>query len=128
MRDYDAWIAFIASRETVPFDWDGNNCGAYAGGAILALTGRDPMPELNVRSEREARRLVLREGGMEALVNKRLRPIDIGAAQRGDLAGVADDAFGIRLMVIEGETLVSPGDRGNRRGPRSAMIRAWSAT
>ncbi len=128
MRDYEAWIAFIASREAVPFDWDGNHCGAFSAGAILALTGRDPMPELNVRSERDARRLMVREGGMEALVSKRLRPIAIGAAQRGDLAGVADDAFGIRLMVIEGETLVSPGDRGNRRGPRSAMIRAWSAT
>lgn len=128
MRDYDAWVAFIAAREAVPFDWDGNNCGAYGAGAIEALTGRNPMPELNVRSEREARRLVLREGGMDALVSKRLRPIAIGDAQRGDLAGVADDAFGIRLMVVEGEMLVSPGPRGNRRAPRSAMFRAWSAT
>lgn len=127
MRDYDAWIAFIASRETAPFDWDGNHCGAYAAGSILALTGRDPMVGLNVRSERDAQRLMRREGGMEAVVNARLRPIAIGQAQRGDLAGVPDDVFGVRLMVIEGDLLVSPGPRGNRRGPRSAMIRAWSA-
>jgi hypothetical protein len=29
-------------------------------------------------------------------------------------------------MIVEGELLVSPGDRGNRRLKRSAMVLAWS--
>jgi hypothetical protein len=30
-------------------------------------------------------------------------------------------------MVIEGETLVGPGEHGLIRLPRSVMLRAWSA-
>jgi hypothetical protein len=33
---------------------------------------------------------------------------------RGDIGGVLTPQFGIHPMIVEGLTLVGPGDRGNR--------------
>ncbi|MES3152949.1 hypothetical protein O6Y00_11155 [Sphingomonas faeni] len=71
-------------------------------------------------------RALRRLGGMEAAVSARLTAIAPALAQRGDIAGVPDDMLGLRLMVVEGETLVGPGDNGNCRQKRNAMTHAWS--
>jgi hypothetical protein len=126
MRDYGALARYLAERRAMPFAWGrkGNDCAAFAGGAIKAQTGRDPLAGLRWSTATGAARLIARLGGMEAAVSARLTPIAPAKAHRGDLAGVADGRFGLLLMVVEGETLIGP---GNSRAPRSAMIHAWSA-
>ncbi|MEO0872087.1 MAG: hypothetical protein AAFY19_09045, partial [Pseudomonadota bacterium] len=66
-------------------------------------------------------------GGLRAVMNARLNRISPAMAQRGDIAGLPDAAFGVRLMVVEGATLVGPSKTGLKRLPRSAMRAAWSA-
>lgn len=127
MRDVEALIAFIASREGVPFAWAGNHCVAYAAAAVKAQTGVDPLRRIRVTSARGAAAVLDRMGGMEAAISTRLRPIAPALARRGDIAGVADSEFGLRVMVVEGDTLVGPSPTGNRRMDRAAMLRAWSA-
>ncbi|WP_380787229.1 DUF6950 family protein [Sphingomonas sp. R86521] len=128
MRDYDALLAFVAGRTTLPFDWKRNDCVRYAAGAVLAQTGVDPLRGvIRWGTARGAVRVLDRMGGMEAAVSSRLTAIAPAMAARGDIAGVPDDDLGLRLMVIEGETLVGPGDAGNRRLKRSVMTHAWRA-
>ena len=127
MRNYDALVAFIAARERVPFAWAGNHCAAFGAGAVQAQTGRNPLRDVRVTTEKGALLAAARRGGLAVAISARLRPIAPSMARRGDIAGVPDDAFGVRVMVVEGETLVGPGPTGNRRAPPSAMICAWSA-
>lgn len=128
-RDHDALIRFIAERERTPYRAGRrhNDCAAYAGGAVSAQTGRNPLRGLRWSTEAGAARVLKRLGGMNAAVSARLTPVAPASAARGDVAGVADEAFGLRLMIVEGNTLVGPGARGNKRMPRAAMIKAWSA-
>lgn len=128
MRDHDALLAALSARATTPFDWRRNDCVRYAAAAVKAQTGRNPLRGIKRwYSAAGARRVLDSLGGMEAAVSARLTPIAPAAAKRGDIAGVPDDALGLRLMVVEGETLVGPCGRGERREPRRAMTRAWSA-
>jgi hypothetical protein len=127
-RNYDALLRFIERHAHTRFRWArrSNNCVSYAGRAAKAQTGRDPLGDLNWSNLREAKRLLARLGGLEAATDGRLPRVAPAMAQRGDIAGVADERFGLRLMVVEGATLVGPGADGNERVPRSEMIAAWS--
>lgn len=129
VRDYDALIEAIEARSARAFGWRGSrDCVSFSGACIAAQTGRDPLAGLpRWRTRREAIALADAQGGLEAGVDARLDRIAPAMAQRGDIAGLPDRLFGVRLMVIEGETLVGPGQRGLERLPRSAMIIAWSA-
>lgn len=128
MRDLAALGGFIASREAMPFEWGKarNDCAAYFNAAGIAQTGRDILSGISWATLRGARRVMKAHGGIEALADKRMRRIALSRAMRGDVAGVPDRDFGVTLMIVEGETLVGPGDDGNVRLPRSAMIAAWS--
>ena len=127
-RDVEALLAFIESRERLPFAFGrpGNDCASFMLDAIAAQGGADPFPGKTWKNEQEAARVIKRHGGLERAVTKRLRAIPPAMAQRGDVAGVPDDRFGVSLMIVEGATLVGPGARGNKRLPRSAMTRAWT--
>lgn len=129
-RDYPALIAVIAARRDRRFRWRrGADCVSFAGACIAAQTGRDPLADLpSWRNLAEARAVLKAEGGLEAATDRRLARTAPALAQRGDIAGLPDPKFGIRLMVIEGDTLVGPGLRGAERLPRSAMVLAWSAS
>jgi len=127
-RDYSALLALLERRRMRRFSWRSQDCVRFAAAAIAAQTGRDPLFGLpRWRTRREALALARAEGGLEAAVDKRLARIPAALAQRGDIAGVPDPLFGVRLMVIEGATLVAPGAKGLERQPRSAMVMAWSA-
>lgn len=125
-RDLAALSAYLADRAGMPFAWGrkGNDCVSFAAGAVQAQTGRDVLCGLDWRSEKGARRRVAVMGGLESAVTSRMgAPIAPARAHRGDVAGVMVDG-GMALMIVEGATLVGP---ENRRLPRGAMIRAWSA-
>ena len=126
-RDLDALLALLEERARVPFSWSSNHCASFAARAVKAQTGRNPMAGLRCRSRRAAAHLLDTLGGMEVAVDERLRRIPPALASRGDIAGVHDDDFGLRLLVVEGATLVGPAPRGLRRVPRAMMVAAWSA-
>lgn len=127
-RDYPALFALLERRRARRFSWRSQDCVRFAAAAVKAQTGRDPLAGLpRWRTRREALAAAEAEGGLEAAVDARLKRIPPALAQRGDIAGVPDPLFGVRLMVIEGATLVGPGGHGLERQPRSAMVMAWSA-
>lgn len=141
-RDLLGLLRFLEERACMPFAFgrDGNDCVAFAGGAVEAQTGVDPLADLQWSTIEEARALLKAEGGMRAALDRRFRRVPPAMAQRGDIAGVAcasfvpaaagqpGRGFGTRLMVVEGDTLAGPGERGIRRMPRAAMAAAWSAS
>lgn len=125
-RDIPALIAFIDSRQTMPYLWGENDCAAFVGGAVKAATGKDPLKGLRWSSQTGAMRVLKRVGGMEAALDARFKRVSPTMAKRGDIAGVPDPALGIHPMIVEGEKLVAPGEDGNKRIPRRAMTVAWS--
>lgn len=128
-RDIEALIAFVDSRHATPHAWGrrANDCVAFALGAVEAQTGVDPAPMVSWNSQAGALRVIRRFGTLEAAFDAYFARVAPAFAQRGDIAGVPDATFGIHPMIVEGETLVSPGDCGNRRAKRGEMVVAWSA-
>ncbi len=128
VRDYRALADLIADNERTPFVWGGWDCATFAGAAIKAQTGDDALGRFAGKwsTEAGAARVLIKAGGMEAAVSTVLTPIAPSMAQRGDVAGV-ETLQGLLLMVVEGSTLVGPGDAGLVREPRVAMTKAWSA-
>ncbi len=131
-RDIPALIDLIAERQARPFRWRrGQCCVSFMGSAVEAQTGVDVLADLpRWRNRKEALAVAEAEGGLIAAMDKRLSRIAPALAQRGDIAGAPDDPanpqLDIRLMVIEGATLVAPGTNGLERQPRGVMAMAWS--
>ncbi|HVQ09521.1 MAG TPA: hypothetical protein VMS43_13905 [Allosphingosinicella sp.] len=127
-RDHGALIGFLAKRAAMPFRWGSarNDCVSFGALAAKAQTARNPLGGLKWGSRKEALALLDELGGLEAAVDARLRRVAPAMAQRGDIAGVADETFGLRLMVVEGSTLVGPGAHRPERLPRAMMVAAWS--
>jgi hypothetical protein len=127
-RDISALIAFIDSRQSVAHAWgrDENDCVSFVLGAVEAQLGVRIAADIHWTSRPSARRIIARFGTLEGAFDAHFERIAPAFARRGDIAGVADDEFGIHPMIVEGDLLVGPGDRGNRRMKRSAMVVAWS--
>jgi hypothetical protein len=127
-RNLEAFGEFLADRSRMPFAWGrhANDCVASILAGIAAQTGRNVLPHVTWTTRRGAARVIDRLGGLEHALDVRLTPIAPAMAQRGDVAGVPDDLFGVRLLFVEGATLVGPGLRGAKRLPRSSMTKAWS--
>ncbi len=128
-RDFEALIEFISNRQQMPHAWgrEANDCCSFPIRAVQAMTGRNPC-RLKWTNRNGALRVIRRLGGMEKAIDRYFVRIPTAQAMRGDIAGVPDPVFGIHPMIVEGDTLVGPGETGNKRAPRRAMIMAWSAT
>lgn len=129
-RDVAALLAFINSRQNSPHEWgrNKNDCVSFPLQAVKAMTGRNRASALKWNDEKSGLKTIKSVGGIEAGFNHYFQRIPPALAMRGDIAGVPDERFGIHPMIVEGELLVGPGDKGNRRLPRRAMVMAWSAT
>jgi hypothetical protein len=127
VRDIAALIAFIDGHQNVPHEWgsDKNDCVSFCLGAIEAQTGAR-LTKRKWSSKESGLRMLKRLGGMEAVIDRYLERIPPSLAKRGDVGGVPDELLGISPAIVEGETLVAPGPRGNRRLKRKAMAVAWS--
>ncbi len=127
-RDHAALIALIDVRARRGFSWRrGRDCVSFATLCAKVQTGTDLLAGLpRWRNRRDAMALAKDLGGLEAALDARLPRVPPALAKRGDIAGLPDPLLGVRLMVVEGETLVGPGKRGLERLPRSAMTTAWS--
>jgi hypothetical protein len=79
--------AFIATRRDQPFQWGTHDCCQFARGAITAITGSDPMPDIEIyATAAAAARILRRHGGIEHLpIEAGLSEIHLPLAQRGDL-------------------------------------------
>lgn len=128
-RDVEALLALIEERQATPHKWgrEANDCASFVLAAIEAQTGRNAGGRITWSGRKGGLRVIKRLGGMERAFDRYFVRIPPAQAMRGDIAGVADPTFGIHPMIVEGETLVGPGENGLRRLPRRAMIMAWSA-
>lgn len=125
-RDIPALLAIIERRAAIRFAWyRGRDCVSFAARAVKAQTGVDPRGNLRWSNLEQARAVVDQEGGIEAAMDRRFDRVAPALARRGDIAAVPGEPFGIRLMVVEGAMLISPGDTGLCRLHRQHMIMAW---
>lgn len=129
VRDIQAMLAFIEARRDWSHDWvRGRDCVSFALRGVDAQTGVDLLADIPVWSNRKEALAVARSlGGLRSALDARMDRVAPALALRGDVAALPDGDFGVRLMLVEGATLVGPGEHGLDRLPRSAMVRAWSA-
>lgn len=129
-RDVSALLALIEARREWEHKWvRGRDCVSFALACIEAQTGVDLLADIPGWSDRrEALTIAKGLGGLRSALDARMQSIAPALASRGDVAALADRTFGVRLMIVEGATLVGPGKRGQERLPRSAMTCAWLAT
>lgn len=118
-------IEYISSKRHQPFEYGINDCANFVGGAVQAMTGEDPMPEFRGQYDTEFGSLrVLKEigeGDLEATVDAKFQEIDVGLAQRGDIA-----FFDGSIGVVMGSFAWFVSDDGLERVPRSMWDKAWS--
>lgn len=128
-RDIPSLLVWIAAHRLQPHTWmRGGDCVSFTLGAVEAQTGIDHLDDFPMWSTmREALAIARSLGGLTCALDSKLVRIAPALAQRGDVAGLPDRAFGVRLMIVEGETLVGPGARQQERQPRDAMVCSWSA-
>lgn len=130
-RNVMALLSFINERQSRPHEWSrkhGNDCVSFVLAAAKAQTGHDRATSIKWHDEKSGLKAIKKAGGLEKAFDRWFRRIPPSQAMRGDIAGVPDERFGIHPMIVEGETLVGPGDKGNKRLPRKAMTAAWSVT
>ena len=127
-RDISALIEFIDGRHCMRHEIgrEANDCVSFALGAVEAQTGKRVAPKLKWKTLAGAARIIARYGSLESAFDAHFKRVPPSLAKRGDIAGVPDDDFGIHPMIVEGGTLVGPGENGNKRIPRRAMTVAWS--
>jgi hypothetical protein len=127
-RDIRALIEFIDSRQNTPHEWgrSKNDCVSFVLGAVKAQTGHDRGTAIRWTDEKSGLKAIKKAGGLEAAFDRWFTRIPPAKAMRGDIAGVPDERLGIHPMIVEGEMLVAPGDKGNMRLPRRLMTMAWS--
>lgn len=124
-RNHQALVAYLDSKVAEPHDFDGNCCVRFVLGAVEAQFGRAPELPVSWRTEGGAKRAIAKLGGIEATADRLFRRINPAQAAFGDIAGVVDHEGHFHVMLVEGQTLCSPGQRKLDRIPRRAMIAAW---
>lgn len=94
----------VAQRCRRPFAWGTSDCVTWAGDAVWALTGRDPIADLrgSYFSARGAARVCAAHGGMPAMLDLRLPAgrICSSAAIDGDVCLLVADAHVRSLPVL----------------------------
>lgn len=127
-RDTDALFAYLERRGPMPHEFGrkANDCVSFLDGAVEAQTGKSRLGRLTWKDERAGLKLLKAEGGVEAGLDKRFKRIAPAHAHRGDIGAIEHPSLGLHPMLVEGPTLCSPGRRGLKRCPRSAMVAAWS--
>jgi len=120
----EALADYIAIKRHEPFEYGVNDCCLFAAGAVEAITGEDPMPEFRGKYDSLKTSLqVIKEigaGTLETTMDTKFLEIEIGHAQRGDLA-FFDDSVG----VVMGSFAYFVSDDGLERVNRSLWDKCW---
>ena len=99
---------YLASARGASFCWTTNNCGDFISGWVLAATGRPVSAVLHGRSDRATARAVRAEGGLSAVVTKRLHcaPLPPTFAQVGDIVAYTTIGLAGALCICVGRMAV----------------------
>lgn len=115
---------YIASKRDEPFQYGVNDCCMFAAGAVEAMTGENPMEEFvgsyktiagSVRALK-----TIGEGTLEATIDGKFDEVEIGRAQRGDLA-----FFDGSVGVVLGGFAYFVTDEGLERISRDYWDKCW---
>lgn len=121
----DALVNYIAIKRHEPFEYGVNDCCLFAAGAVIEVTGEDPMPEFRGKYDSLKGSLkVIKEigaGTLEATLDGKFPEVGIGHAQRGDLA-----FFDGSVGVVMGGFAYFASDDGLERVPRALWDKCWS--
>ena len=121
----DALANYIAIKRHEPFEYGVNDCCLFAAGAVIEVTGEDPMPEFRGKYDSLKGSLtVIKEigaGTLEATLDGKFPEVGIGHAQRGDLA-----FFDGSVGVVMGGFAYFASDDGLEKIPRAMWDKCWS--
>lgn len=118
-------FALIEARRSTPFEWAVHDCCSFAAAAVEAMTGANPIADLEWHDELSALRLLKDHGGIEALAAERLgEQVAPAFAQRGDV--VLHTLTGREALgVCVGDRFAAVGDVGVQLVPMSHAVTAW---
>lgn len=112
---------YITAHLGRPFKWGEHDCVLFAVGWLEISTGRDYLsPYKPWSTALEAARKVADAGGLDALFNAHLTPINPNFAVDGDLAIIRGTAH-----IFSGPHVVSVGDGGLVFRDRADAAYAW---
>jgi hypothetical protein len=117
--------AYLSAPGRDVFAWGANDCALFAAGAVEAVTGEHPFPDVaGTYSDREGAAEVLRGlgGTLFRTVDTAFPRKEVGFAQRGDLV-MAQDALGV-CMGARG-VFLQLDLPGFAFLPRSSFTHAW---
>lgn len=121
--------SYIADCETRGYAWGEHDCAMFAAGAVLVMTGTDPVPDFRGRysTKQGAAKALCRYGNgtLEATLDARFDARSIGFARRGDLA-FHDGSVGVVMGPFAMFTGEIDGAPGLIRVPRAAWEKAWA--
>lgn len=119
-----ALTRYLRARRRMPFAWGSNDCGAFAAGAVAAMTGVDLSARWARATAAQAAAVLRRTGGLAAIADADLPRIDRAHVTRGDLAMVA-----IRgresLGVVTEVGVAGPGRDGTVVVPMTCAVAFW---
>jgi len=121
----EALANYMAEKRHEPFEYGVNDCCLFAAGAVLQITGKDPMVEFRGKYDSLKGSLkVIKEigaGTLEATLDAKFPEVAIGHAQRGDLA-----FFDGSVGVVMGGFAYFASDDGLEKIPRAMWDKCWS--
>lgn len=114
--------AYLTSHLNTAFEWGQADCVIFAAGWVKHATGINYLADVPPwGNEREARRLIARLGGIEAILDARLKRVPVNAATDGDI-GLYQNA----LCIFSGPHIVGLGMDGLQHIKRTDAQCAWS--
>jgi hypothetical protein len=123
--------AYLQAARPLPFAWVANDCCTFAAGAVLTMTGTDPMAphRHKYKTQRGAARVLAQAGGLLAWVVQALGEplLTCAMAQRGDvvLYAMAAPHGPHALGICVGTHIAAPGPGGMVLLPMGAAAAAW---
>jgi hypothetical protein len=121
-----ALTAFVAQRRCTIFAWGMQDCCQFARRAIEAMTGADPLPEVQAYSTaREAIRMLRDLGGIEALPDRAgFGEVRLTMAGRGDIVS-CQTGHHLALGICLGRDAAFAGKAGLVYLPTLSCRKAW---
>lgn len=121
----DALVNYILIKRHEPFEYGVNDCCIFISGAVLEMTGEDPMAEFRGKYDSLKTSIkVIKEigaGTLEATLDGKFPEVAISYAHRGDLA-----FFDGSVGVVMGDFAYFASDDGLEQVPRDLWDKCWS--
>ena len=113
---------YITDRLQTPFAWGSHDCVCFAIGWISIVAMEDLMaPYRPWSTEKKARAIIKKLGGLELMFDKNLKRILPSYAKDGDVALIDGTAY-----LFSGNQIVGPGKNGLIFKTRLDATCAWS--